>query len=179
MKKVLSIFLYSEFIFPIKDYFKTITPNEKVFDLLIPIILSVLGYIYIFPKITGESIYNFSGYLINSLAILIGFTITCLTVLITSNNNNVALMKSQYTRRKIYNKHITLFQLILLSFSYALIMEILTLLYNFIFLIIYSSLDLYCKKIIFGINIFLVLHIIALNIRNTTNLYLIHFKNES
>lgn len=170
--------LYSELKYPIKDYFATVSKQEIIFDLIIPIIVGVIASYLIFDNINDANISNFIGFIINSSAILIGFTLTCIAVLISSNNKNIELIKETKTTRKIGKKVIKLYQLLLVGFEYTLITEIVILLYNLAFMIIMSSSTVCVNKYLFFIDIVFVLHIIALNLRNSTNLYLVHFKDE-
>lgn len=169
--------VYDEFLIPVKDYFRTIRINEAIFDWGIPFIISVIIYFTLLIKTPMSKLLDINGYLINSLAILIGFSITTITILATSNNNNIKEIKNKYSPRTIDGKKISLYKLIFISYSFVLFMEFIAILYTLAYYLVYSSdyIALY-SKVFFGLNIFIVLHIILLNIRNVVNFYLIHWK---
>lgn len=173
-------FLYLEFLFPVKDYFITLKLKEFLFDWVFPLFGCLAVYGCFFINISFKDTICFNGYVINSLAILIGFSITCLTILATSGNDNVKQLRDVEIDRKIGNKKLSLYQLIFITFSFVLIMEITTLVLNLLYFLIYSSLAE--KKffvIIFLIINFLLFHIIFLNIRNITNFYFIFWRKSS
>lgn len=173
---ILPKLFYFEFLIPIKDYFYTINKKEFIFEWLYPIILSICIYFIILPGLTIEHILNFNSYLINALAILIGFSITTITILSTSSNKNIDSLKVKQSERKLDHQKISLYQLIFITYSFVLIMEFLAILYNLSYYLVYSSTFLVkYSKVTFSINIFLILHIILLNIRNIVNFYFIHW----
>ena len=178
--KVKKKILYLEFFIPIGDYFSTIKKNEIIFEWLIPLLLSIGFYFGLSSEMSFEKIVEFNGYVINSLAILIGFSITCLTILSTSNNHNITELKNGMSERKIGNKNICLFQLIYITFSFSLFMELFTLTYDLMYYLLYSAVtEKIFAKATFTVSIFLVFNIIFLTIRNITNFYLIFYKQES
>lgn len=172
--------IYFDFLHPVKDYWVTLKLKEITFDWILPTILSLLSYFVILQNTKFEDLTNFNGYVINFLAILIGFSITCLTILSTSSNENVSLLKSYEIDRKIGNKRISLYQFIFITFSFALIMELVTLVFDLVYFLYYSSkepkthYDFY-----YAVNTLLMYHIICLNIRNVTNFYHIFWKDLS
>lgn len=113
--------MYLDFIYVILDYFSTLTKNEKRFEWGIPILLSVIGGIICVcfnPLIQ----YNIIKEIITFLGVLLGFTLASLTLLLS--NDNVRSSTQQYpTQRKIRGKTISLYRLIVVSFSYLIIIE--------------------------------------------------------
>ncbi len=172
-------YMYLEFLIPIKDYLVTLNLRELIFDWFIPIILSTIAYFFLIPGIAKTDILNFNGYVINALAILIGFSITCITILSTSSNDNIKALKERKSKRKIAGKLISLYQLIFITFSFVLFMEVIALLFNLIYFLIYSSscINNYLR-LFFALNLCFILHIVALNIRNISNFYFIHWNEE-
>lgn len=172
-------YLYLEFLIPIKDYFIVLKSHECIFDWGIPLIFSTLSYFLCIKGLSLKNKIDFNGYVINFLAILIGFSITCITILFTSDSENVKQLRNSDTERKIGNKKINLFQLIFITFSFVLIMEFLTLVSILIYDLIYISEERHrFSSLFFVANILLLSNIIALNIRNISNFYFI-FRKES
>lgn len=172
-------YLYLEFLIPIKDYFITLEAHEFIFDWVIPIVFSIISYFLFINCLSLKNKIDFNGYIINFLAILIGFSITCITILSTSDNENVKQLKISETKRRVGSKKINLYQLIFITFSFVLIMEISTLTFILIYDLIYiSEKRQRFSDLLFVVNILLLSNIIALNIRNISNFYFI-FKKEA
>ncbi|MBI9069955.1 MAG: hypothetical protein JEY94_00055 [Melioribacteraceae bacterium] len=175
---MISKLLYLEFLIPLKDYLVTLKLKEIIYEWMIPIGISVYSYYCFFPCLSKQNFLDFNGYVINALAILIGFSITCITILSTSNNENIVWLKKKESERKIGNKNISLYQLIFITFSFVLFMEVFTLLFNLIYFLVFSSnLSLGSENELFALNTTLVLNIVFLNIRNISNFYFIHWND--
>lgn len=175
---MLGKFIYFEFHYPFRDYLSTLTWKETFFDLFIPLIVAILSYVFIFNCANIDKLGTFTGFVINFLAILIGFSITSLTILSSESGNTFETLKKYETKRRIGNKSITGYQLILITFICVILVEFLTLSYNLIYYLLWLNGFLISYfRIIIAINIFLMLHIIMLNIRNITNFFLIFWKS--
>lgn len=113
--------MYLEFLYVILDYLSTLTKKERRFEWGMPILLGGLGAticLYKNPSIQYELIKDIIAF----LGILLGFTLASLTLLLS--NDNVKSSTQQYpTQRKIRGKAISLYRLIVISFSYLIIME--------------------------------------------------------
>ncbi len=171
--------IYLEFLFPVKDYFLSVNLREGIFDWVVPLFVSSVLYFVVIKNLSMQIILSIAGYYINVLAILIGFSITCLTVLTTSNNENIKDLREQRIERKIDGIKISLYRLILITFSFALCIELLSLLLNILYCLIYSTKNIRnYSKAFFSFNLMLLLAVIAINIRNIVNFYFIHFRKE-
>ena len=71
-----------------------------------------------------ESIKQFNGYIITLLGILIGFSMTSVTLLVTSNSKNIERLQETLTNRKVETQLINLYQLVLINFVFVLMIEI-------------------------------------------------------
>ncbi|HMN16343.1 MAG TPA: hypothetical protein PKD03_01895 [Ignavibacteriaceae bacterium] len=179
--------MYKEFLQPIFDYFTIIRRDEFLFEWITPIVLSFILILWGFKSISIEIVKEFNGYIINFLAILIGFSITCITILVGSESDSIKTLKEKHCQRSIEKREITLYQLILISFSYAIIIEIVTLAYVLIFILVcdptisvdgnITSNNTY-RYLTIG-TVFLLFHIILLNLRNITNFYFVFWRNKS
>jgi hypothetical protein len=169
--------LYLEFLYPITDYFRTLKRNEAYFELAMPLICAILVNLFILTNINLEKLGSFIGYIINFLAILVGFSITAVTILSSESGQRFEILRKMETDRKIGNKPIHGYQLILITFIYVILVEFFTLAYNLIYYLSWmNGIFISYYKIIISINIFLMFHVIALNIRNITNFYFIFWK---
>jgi len=176
-------YIYLEFLIPIKDYLTTLKIREAIFDWLIPLIITLLAYIFILRGSQyTESLKQLNGYIISLLGILIGFSITSVTLLVTSSSKNIEeLQETVASQRKIAGQKINLYQLILINFTFVLMVEVFTLAIN----LIYALIDAASSKatnfwVFFCVaNIFLLSNIILLSIRNTTNIYFVFLFNKN
>jgi len=168
---------YFEFLLPIADYFKTLKFNEFIYEILVPFAVAVVVYFKLLcpPFISGISEY-FSS-ILTLLAILIGFSIASLTIFASNSSSNIEDLKEAMSERKIKGEKISLFRLIIITFIFALIMEFVGLIFNLSYGLLFKT--GHFKNFIeeyYAINIFLLLHIFLLNIRNITNFYFIFYR---
>lgn len=169
--------MYIEYLYPIEHYFKVIKKNEASFDLVLPIIITLVGCIVLYRYkgiISEDDVKGLLGTIITLLSILVGFTITSIAILTTTGEN-----LKQETNRKIGSKVINLHQLSTIFFIFALFSEIVTLMINLSALVlIYYNMQLVTShlNIIVAVNILLVSHILFINVRNVTNFYfMLHY----
>lgn len=170
-------YLYLEFLIPVKDYFATLKLREAIFDFLIPVMASEILYLYLLKDSPyNDSIKDFNGHILSFLSVFIGFSIAAVTLFITSNNKNIERLQEDYSDgRKIGGRKITLYQLVLIIFTYALVIEVLALIFNLTYFLT-SSINSSIKSLwslFYAIDIFLLMHILSLNLRNITNLYFV------
>lgn len=167
-------FIYGEWLNILYDYLVVLKKNEGVYEILLPSIIALItGGIYVYMDITLPALLKMKDLLPTALSILIGFTITCITVLATSGATVVNVIKSEKTQgRVLRGKVISLYQWLLIMFSYALLMEIILLI--FIFFIAFI-LRIYNAPFFMGVLLVLLvyftLHILLLLIRAITGLY--------
>lgn len=163
--------MYLDFIYVILDYFSTLTKKEKWFEWGIPIFLSVVGGI-ICVSFNLPIQYDIIKEIITFLGVLLGFTLASLTLLLS--NDKVRTSTQQYsTQRKIRGKAISLYRLIVVSFSYLIIMEtLLCTLYYIGKLFSYFYIG-QCSIIPNTIFIILAFNTLLSTIRTTTMLYFI------
>jgi hypothetical protein len=170
--------LYGEWLVPIVDYFRTLNKKEFFYEWVTPLIVAVLvAFSYRYLGNVEAALSKLRDILPDTLAILIGFTITCVTVLVASSGKTIDLLKNKETKnRKIGTKTISMYQWLLILFIYVLIAQISLLIFIFFssyLLSVYKTVFLvYC---ILFIMTFLLLHILLILIRNTTNFYFIFF----
>lgn len=172
--------IYIEFLYPIVHYIQTIRKNEAVFDLLIPILVGIVAiFVGILCNciITPDNANDLFKTIITLLSILVGFTISSITILFaTSEKLDIG------TERKIGENKINLYQLTNIIFITTLFSEIITLVINLIAVLLVSYeitfvID-HINKIVI-LDVILISHILLLNIRNITNFYFILHKINS
>ncbi len=161
-----------EYLIVLYEYYKTCRKifllTNIAFSLLVStVIYSVsdhVGFDKTADKITGN--------ITTILGILIGFSISMFTLLNTASNTNIEEIKHEVTDYKLYKKPVYLFELLLISLIYIIIFEsillILNLIYPFLFSFVNSN-----GKIVFCIDIFLLIHVLLVNVSTTVDFYFI------
>lgn len=163
--------MYLDFLYVILDYFSTLTKSERIFEWGIPSILGVLGAVICLLD-NPQMQYDLIKEIVPFLGTLLGFTLASLTLLL-SNDNVKSTTQQCSTERKIRGKTISLYVLVVVSFSYLIIMEtILCVLYYMGRL--FNDFD-FGKWAIIVNAIFIILsfNILLATIRTTTMLYFI------
>jgi hypothetical protein len=116
--------------------------------------------------------------LMDVLAILIGFSVTALTLLTTSETQSIQRAKETMTKRKIRGVPISVYQLAHITTSYTILVQIGTLVLTlFLSCIVPSALP---KFLHFGVLVcfFLLLHVFLSILRTVSMFYLIFWKRE-
>lgn len=166
--------MYLEFLILTFDYFKTLSWKTIVYEWILPLLFSLICLLcYCQEDFSGYAKFKESS--INILGVLLGFSIAIITILVTGSGKNLNEIKKKKTSIQIGGDEISLYDLILVNFSYSVIMEILLILscltLPILNKIIYFSTN--TKLILYSIMVFIVLHILLLTLRNITDFYLI------
>ena len=116
--------MYIEFFFLINDYLKTVTKRIFTFEWLLPFILSVLIFYLLFTGKSTSVTETFKNNSINLLGILVGFSITIITILTTGQSKNLEEIKKIKTETKINGKLISVYRMLLINFTYSVVVEV-------------------------------------------------------
>lgn len=172
--------IYIEFLYPITHYFKTLKSNEATFDLGVPLAVGIVGYIIRYHygySILPVDAAGFYSTIITLLAILIGFTISSITIIATTHQKI-----SIPTERSVGDTNLTLYQLMNTVFIYTLFAEIFTLVFN-IAAVLSTAYNVNWAldniNLLIVTDIALIAHILLLNIRNITNFYFVFHRMNS
>ena len=118
--------MYLDFLYVIVDYFSILTKPEKWFEWGIPFFL---GGITLVISLCVSSQIQYDLIIVDFLKEAMGFTLASLTIIL-SNSSVEEATKKYYTEREIRGKKANFYRLLVVSFSYLIIMEtILCLLY--------------------------------------------------
>jgi hypothetical protein len=170
--------MYLEFILLIADYYRTISKRIFFFEWLFPFIIGIgiFALLYFGSSTTGTNVFKDNA--INLLGILVGFSITIITILTTGQGQNLEEIKNKSTIIIINKKPITLFRLLLINFTYSVIMEVGLIIVCLIYPMLIENLNINrnVKYVGFSILVFLIIHIMLLTMRNLTDFYLILIK---
>lgn len=126
-------YIYGEWINIVCDYFAVLRKPEAIYEIVLPIFVAIIAASsYDCLSASLSALLKMRDLLPASLAILIGFTITCITILATSSANAINILKKEKTDgRVIRGRVITLYQWLLIMFSYALLLEVTLLIFVF------------------------------------------------
>jgi len=121
---------------------------------------------------------GFSDNALTLLGILLGFSITVITILTTGNSKNLLAIQTIETNYIIGGKKVTLFDLLLVNFTYSVVIEIVLIIILLISPLLISNLvfSQFTKILVFAIFAGTVIHILLLTMRNLTDFYLILMK---
>ena len=174
-KKHIGKYLYFDWLLPIEDYFSIIKLKEAVFDIVLPIVISIVAVvIYSNNLLVQSAIEKLNEILPNILAILIGFSISAIAI-ITSNNDNK--MYAKEIEGKYLGEHVvTVYRYLLIIMIVTIVQEVLTLI--FVFLVCFFRAlcqNFIIDNIILGIYVFLILNILAILVRAVVYVYVSNF----
>lgn len=169
-------YVYSEWIHPIKHFIKIEKVKEKNFEVILPCLIAILSVaVYSYNKLIDIAISKLSSLMPTVLAILIGFTISCITVIVSNDSSSKESIRNKINNGRIINgRAITYGKYLLVNYTYILIVEI------FFFIFIFVNLffkgvfnNLYFSHLVLFVYVFLVLHLFFIILRSITSLYFI------
>lgn len=178
--------MYLEFLFLISDYFRTLKRRYVVFEWVFPFALSCAMFYLVKCELTVQGakdltdfVRKFSETAVTLLGILIGFSVTVITILNSSDTENIRHIKEAPTDHFIGKQKLFLFHLLLINLTYAVVIEILSLLCNLCFPWILEKASLISLKVLVCIDFGFILHVLLLNLRNITDFYFVLFKGQN
>ena len=151
--------------------------------ILLPIILGFCIYNFSDEKIYKIRAETFHNNIINFLGILIGFSISALTIILSVENENIKATKKETIKNNkgeeliLYSCPISLYESVTVELVYIIIVQGLLLIANFTYP---SFVDIISKigKIYYSINVSIVTYCILLLMQNILNLYFIFTKKD-
>lgn len=172
--------MYLEFILVITDYFKTIRKLPIIlYEWILPLIIFfICNY---FGSSVGVGLFaEIKNSVINIIGVLLGFSIAIMAIITTGSSENLEEIKNIETEIIIGEDKISLYRLVLINFSYTVVIEIIFILLCLLTPILNRVLlfDYDTKIILYSIMIFISTHILLLTLRNITDFYLIITKND-
>ncbi len=167
--------MYKSYLVLINDYLFTLKKNVY-FDIFSPFILSIiLGFFLTNNLLNFDK--NFVVNLTTVLGILAGFNVTAITILTSTNNETVEKLKEKKTGIMVDGLEVSFFRKLYILISYSILICLITIILNTIGYLIKWEYFISKNKIsiLKIIDIFLILHIFFVNIRNITSLYFLYF----
>jgi hypothetical protein len=162
-----------EYLLVVYEYFRTRTFRHFVAQLLIPIIIGVFMYQYIDEKKFNTIVLSTNKELVTILGILLGFTISIFTVLLTSDNKNIDLAKQSYVKNiRLYQKKVSLHRYSLINLGYLIIVESIFIVTGLIFH--WAKIPFpFLEKLFICIFFSSVVHVVAVILRTFLDIYFI------
>lgn len=168
--------MYLEFLFVVVDYFSTLTKRIAIYEWGIPILLGITSGILSFIN-KDQVLYNIIQNSVPIIATLLGFTLAALTLFLTGNAK-IEEAKKYITNKKIPGKHIPLYRLVVVTYSYLILVET-VLCIGFYIASLYPYINnVYFCNIINICFIILMFNVFFCTIRSITDLYFIITKND-
>lgn len=172
--------MYLEFFILYFDYFRTLKKRIVLFEWGIPFVFSILIFLAVRINNSTSCFLNYRDNIIALFGVLIGFSITIITLLITSNNTNIDNLKSKLTEYNLGTKKLTLFELLIMNFTYLIITQIFLIMANLFFPVINAlfNFSFFSKILFFSIDALFITHVLLLNVRNVCDLYFVLVNNQ-
>lgn len=170
--------MYTEFLYSIFDYYRTLDKRTIIYEIILPFVFGGLVFYILYFKGDLTRIGDYRENVLTLLGVLVGFSITIITILTTGTSKNLNEIKQRPSSKKLGSIPLSLFDILLINFTYSVVLEILLIIVHLIYPFILSNykIDLGIKTIVFSIIFSTVIHVLLLTIRNMTDFYLILLK---
>lgn len=167
--------MYKSYLILINDYLFTLKKNVY-FDIFFPFCMSLIIWFLLTRNLLNFD-KNFVINLTTVLGILAGFNVTAITILTSTNNNTIDELKEKKTGIIVDGLEVSFFRKLYILISYSILICLITIILNTIGYLIKWEYFIDNDKInvLKMIDIFLILHIFFVNIRNITSLYFLYF----
>jgi hypothetical protein len=164
-----------EYLLLLVDFFR-IKKAAIILHILIPILVGISIYYCADNANYLKNANDFRDNTITVLGILIGFSISTFTVLLTVENDHIQKAKNEKLNKE-NPKSISLYESVLIGLAYLIIIQGFLLIFNFIYPV-FILVDSLRGKLFFSINISCTIHVILLLMRNILDFYFIITRRE-
>ncbi len=158
-----------EYFVLIFEFFAIKKTRTRIGIILFPILMSSLMYSVVMQSKKIELISVIQNEIITLLGILLGFTISLFAILISSNSSNINEAKKTFIDKKVLNKEINIFDVMLIGIAYSIVIECIMLIANITLPIFIESFQ--SRALFFAINIGLLSHIVVILLRSILDFY--------
>lgn len=155
-----------EYLLLILEFFLS-KKAKSYFSLLgIPVLISLIIYQFIPDEFSNNTYF---GNIITLLGILLGFTVSLFAIFLSANNSNIRRSKNTFTDFKVFNKQLSVFDVMQTSIAYVIIMECLLLIFNITIPFIITTAN--SEKLFLVINVGILIHIVIILLRSILDFY--------
>jgi len=162
--------IFLETFFMISQYFQI---RKWVVIEIITMVLFAIGIGILIINFGSLSNYNLgiNSTIINLTGILIGFTITSLSLISSSSNEGIKQLKEKTTKSQINNKNVSYYRVLLSRMSFTIFIELMLL--SVSILIAFKNFEIVKNDdyLFVTIQMFFLLYTIYLTLNNTSSLY--------
>ena len=167
--------MYLEFLFVIVDYFSILNKRIAIYEWGVPILLGITSGI--FAMHNDVSLYDVIQNSVPVKATLLGFTLAALTLFLTGNSK-IEEAKKFVTGKVILGKKVSLYRLIVISYSYLILVETLLCIGFYIASLFPYVSNQYICMFVNTVFIIIMFNSLFSTIRSITDLYFIITKKE-
>ena len=168
--------MYFEFLFVIGDYISTLTKRVALYEWGIPMVLGITSGVL--SSLNDDNLlYSVIQNAVPVIATLLGFTLAALTLFLTGNSK-VDEAKKYMTEKKVSGKRISLYKLIVISYSYLILIETILCIGYYIGILFPFIYNIYVCVGLNTIFIVLMLNVLLSTIRSITDLYFVITRHE-
>lgn len=168
--------MYFEFLFVIGDYISTLSKRVAIYEWGIPVVLGITSGVLSYLN-DANLLYNVIQSAVPIIATLLGFTLAALTLFLTGNSK-IEDAKKYMTEKKVSGKRISLYKLIVISYSYLILIETILCIGYYIGILFPFINNIYICVGINTIFIVLMLNVLFSTIRSITDLYFVITRHE-
>lgn len=168
--------MYFEFILVIFDYVSTLTKRVAIYEWGIPLFLGITSGVFSYLN-DINLLYNVIQSAVPIITTLLGFTLAALTLFLTGNTK-IEDAKKYMTEKKISGKRISLYKLIVISYSYLILIETILCIGYYIGILFPFINNIYVCVGLNTIFIVLMLNVLFSTIRSITDLYFVITRHE-
>lgn len=161
-----------EYLIVLYEYYKTCRLSYLLYNLITALLAGSAIFFVSNHKGFIQTANGLTSNFVSVLGILVGFSISMFTLLNTASNPNIETIKTIETENKLYSKPVYLFDLLLISMIYIIIFESILLIANILFPFFFL-LDNLTGKVAFCIDVFLLIHVILVNVSTTVDFYFV------
>lgn len=172
--------LFMEWLFPVFDYYSSLRKNERCFEIVLPLLAAIVSSaIYVRIGKVSIALDALAELLPTAVSILIGFTVMLITLLLTTDSEQIGRLKKEITENRVRGKRITLYQKLHIQLTESLFSEVFLLLAVFAYLFCSGITSLLLLEIVFLlVEVYLTAHILLGIIRSITHLYCVFYSSE-
>lgn len=168
--------MYFEFLFVIGDYISTLTKRVALYEWGIPMVLGITSGVL--SSLNEDNLlYSVIQNAVPVIATLLGFTLAALTLFLTGNSK-IDEAKKYMTEKKVSGKRISLYKLIVISYSYLILIETILCIGYYIGILFPFIYNIYVCVGLNTIFIVLMLNVLLSTIRSITDLYFVITRHE-
>ena len=166
----------SEYLIILLDYIFAQNKREVRFEWGLPALITCLCVFFAF-KTLDIFLYDAVEKGNGIVGTLLGFTLAALTLFLTGNEA-IEQTKMFKTNKIVRGQHISLYQKIVMSYSYLIVVETILVTIFFVSNLFSFTVSLILTTISNGLFIFLVLHVFCVTIDTVSDLYFILIKRK-